>query len=393
MTKHVIHIIGIAELRDAYPFGGAENHLFELARGQVEVGWKVTLLLLIRQGGPLIDLKIAELESYGIEVCCVPDSAAHRKFGACYFLTTGFLHLTNFLSQNKAAIIHLHLSYAAHVGRLAALFARCKNVIETIHNDEPFFMNLSWRVRLWIFKLITRRYIMISERVRKHYCVSAFLNPKHTKVVYYGVTPRSQFGTKEDLRSQLMLPHDPWIIGFVGRLTPQKNLLLLLDAVKKCGNCELALIGIGFEEEKLRKRAKNLGIEHCVHFLGHRSDAAQYMPAFDIFCLPSLWEGLGLVLLEAMQAKVPIVASDAGAIKEILDSGEYGYIFPSGDLEALVAALSHAKAATHQTEQKALAAYQRIYEFHTVRKMVCETVEVYENLLLESYPITGSSIA
>ena len=116
-----------------------------------------------------------------------------------------------------------------------------------------------------------------------------------------------------ELRRQLGLA-DELVIGHVGRFNPQKNHPFLLDIfaalLKKEPNAVLLLVGGGEGMSKMQEKAQELGIAEHVHFLGVRSDVTDLMQAMDVFVFPSLYEGLGIALIEAQAAGLPCVVSD-----------------------------------------------------------------------------------
>jgi glycosyltransferase involved in cell wall biosynthesis len=125
-------------------------------------------------------------------------------------------------------------------------------------------------------------------------------------------------------------------VGYIGRLSEQKNVPILLQAARRLQQSQFVLIGTGDLEAQLEASAADLP---NVRFLGYLPEAHALLPAFDALCLPSKWEGLGLVLVEAMWCNVPIVGSAAGAIPEMLGDGDYGLLFDPDDVQSLVTAL------------------------------------------------------
>jgi glycosyltransferase involved in cell wall biosynthesis len=152
------------------------------------------------------------------------------------------------------------------------------------------------------------------------------LAPKHSVVVRPGIDPKN-IGYREryDARKRLqdMLDTDlanTKLIGSIGRLSPQKNYGLLLNTFKEVydthEDARLVLIGDGELKERLEKKVEALGIDSVVHFAGEVAGAARLMKAFDIFVLPSLYEGVSMTLTETVHAGVPILASDVGGNRE-----------------------------------------------------------------------------
>ena len=168
---------------------------------------------------------------------------------------------------------------------------------------------------------------------------------------------------------------------FSGRLETQKGLVFLLQAwaalVARRPLARLVLLGDGPLHQELVRSAASLGIADSVLFAGWRDDAAALLVAADLFCLPSLWEAFGYVLLEAMAAGVPILASRVGGIPEVLAEGEFGRLCPPGDAPALAAGIAAAL-----NEREALAAVAEkakahLHAQHDVMRMVQRHADVY----------------
>jgi len=145
-------------------------------------------------------------------------------------------------------------------------------------------------------------------------------------------------------RDALGLAQDVWLVGNVGRLHPDKDQATLLRGFALAlpslpPRAELAILGSGRLEQDLRELARELGILGNVHFLGQVPDARRYFAAFDVFALSSDHEPFGMVLLEAMAAGVPLLATACGGAREVVEG--VGILFPLGDAEHLAQALVH----------------------------------------------------
>jgi glycosyltransferase involved in cell wall biosynthesis len=134
------------------------------------------------------------------------------------------------------------------------------------------------------------------------------------------------------------------VIGTVGRLTAIKGQDVLLRAFAELAHMRddvfLVLLGEGEMRGELEETARRLGVYKVVKFLGWRPDVAAVMASFDIFCLPSLNEGMGKVVVEAMAMGLPVVASNVGGIKDLVRDGQSGLLVPPGDASALSGALA-----------------------------------------------------
>ncbi len=147
---------------------------------------------------------------------------------------------------------------------------------------------------------------------------------------------------REAARDHLGLPQDAWVVGNVGRLHPDKDQATLIRGFAQAlpqlpDGSLLAIMGSGRLEASLRQLAKELDIADQVRFLGQVTQGRRYFKAFDIFALTSDHEPFGMVLLEAMAAGVPVIASDCGGGKEVVEG--VGTLFPLGDVAALAEGL------------------------------------------------------
>ena len=153
----------------------------------------------------------------------------------------------------------------------------------------------------------------------------------------------SQFSA-EDARVELGLSPSAWIVGNVGRLHPDKDQATLLRGFALAlpslpENSQLVILGKGRLEESLKELARELGIGANVMFMGQVADARRYFEAFDVFALSSDHEPFGMVLLEAMVAGVPVVATSCGGAREVVE--DVGLLFPLGDEQRLAQGLMH----------------------------------------------------
>jgi len=171
---------------------------------------------------------------------------------------------------------------------------------------------------------------------------------------------------KKQARAFLGLDDNNFIIGNVGRLHPDKDQATLIRAFaelhKKEPNSQLAILGSGRLEDELKDLAREVGVDQQVLFLGQVKDAVNYYKAFDLFALSSDKEPFGLVLLEAMVAKIPVVASDCGGASEVV--ADAGYLFNFGDVEELSAVMLEVD--SKQNSILVDQAYNKLYENYTI---------------------------
>jgi glycosyltransferase involved in cell wall biosynthesis len=164
------------------------------------------------------------------------------------------------------------------------------------------------------------------------------------------------------IAARLGLPSDMVWLGCVGRLVAVKNHRLLLaafaDLLSHCPRIRLLFIGDGPLESELRQQVADLGLSHAVLFTGYVDDVDEWYPGLDVVVLTSTTEGTPMVLLEAGQCGVPVVASRVGGVPDLVRDGETGVLFPSGDRDALTQALW--RVLTDARERQALGEAARV---------------------------------
>lgn len=155
---------------------------------------------------------------------------------------------------------------------------------------------------------------------------------------------QAQLYDRDFAREALKLPVDAWIVGNVGRLHPDKDQATLIRGFAQAlpglpAGSLLAIMGSGRLEGALKELAVEQGVEQQVRFLGQVTDGRRYLRAFDCFALTSDHEPFGMVLVEAMAANLPLICTDCGGGREVVDG--VGELFPLGDTKSLVLALQH----------------------------------------------------
>jgi len=296
--------------------GGAETQLLTLVKEQVAQKHEVSIFFL--KGAPELQ---REFQSLGVTL----------RFD---------LHSKSFLEQvrlfrnatrRQNCLIHAHLPKS----ELIASLAKSNNkLLISRHNAEPFFPGaptvVSNFLSLWV-SFRSEGCICISHAVK------SYLEKKHELlssrkiwVVHYGYN--SDFTLQDETAtSEIKETH---IIGTVSRLVPQKDLPTLFKAFKavleRNPDLSLSIVGRGVEKENLHNLASKLQIMPKILWTEKTSNVYSDILNMQVFCLTSLYEGFGLVLLEAMQCGVPIVASRNSAIVEVLGD-DYPYLFETSN--------------------------------------------------------------
>jgi glycosyltransferase involved in cell wall biosynthesis len=206
------------------------------------------------------------------------------------------------------------------------------------------------------------------------------------RIVYSGVAPiECEAGAGEALRAELGLSPSARIVGTIGSLVPHKDHLMLLTAFAqlklRLPDAHLVLIGSGPLRDRLRVQAAAAELSECVHFLGERRDTDRLLSGMDLFVLSSRTEGLGSSILDAFSLGVPVVATKAGGIPDLVEDGRSGRLATPGDPDSLAGAMVRALEDPSGSEAMAAAARQRFLAEFTDRVMTTRTVACYRELL------------
>jgi len=325
ISKKITHLITTIER------GGAEKQLLILSSEQVKSGLQVEVFYL--KGKP--ELK-TELEAAGVLV--------NSRLVGNNFLKQ-ILILSKYL-RNSPSPVHAHLPKSE---LLAAFAISKKYFIFSRHNAEPFWPGSPKIISNFLSKFVCKRAkkgIAISNAV-KDYLMDRGEIPRNypIEVVYYGHQKEISINQRglEMIFKLIIEKSSNYKIGTIARLVPQKDYSTLLNSfyavLKNTPNVDLYIVGDGYLQKELNGLANKLGIDKNVHLLGKTEFVNEFLSSIDLFVLPSKYEGFGLVLLEAMISKKPILAANNSAIPEVLGKSYEG-LFPTGDINALASKIS-----------------------------------------------------
>lgn len=191
--------------------------------------------------------------------------------------------------------------------------------------------------------------------------------------------------SKAELLQQLGIPPGDPVVGFVGRLWPQKrvqDLIWATDVLRISGwKIHLLIVGDGPRRPMLERFARTLELQEHVHFLGHREDVPALLSAMDLLVLPSKFEGMPNVALEAMQLGTPVVATRIAGMDEVVVDGVTGSLVDVGKPFALAKGIDHLLRDPERRKRFAEAAKDRVAQYFSVQRMVDAYVELYDELL------------
>ena len=289
--------------------------------------------------------------------------------------------LVRLFNREKFDLIHTNSSKADILGTLAARLARPRPAVcATIHGWV--FLEPLGRIRRLLYIFLERlagrlrnQTIVLSERERIAGITFGIAPPERFTVIPLGlpqVTLYDRAAARRELISRAHIPEQSFIIGTIANLYKTKGIDLLAQAVALLADVETIIIGEG--PERFSAATPRF------HFLGAIKDAHQLLAGFDIFVLPSRKEGFPYVLLEALQAGLPIVATDVGGVPAIIEHEKNGLLVPAGNVPLLARALS--RLAIDQGLRSRLAAEARASAGQfPLDAMIRRTREAYERTI------------
>jgi sugar transferase (PEP-CTERM/EpsH1 system associated) len=270
----------------------------------------------------------------------------------------------------KVDIVHTRNAEAFFYGWIAARLAGVPVFIHSEHGRTFPEKSLRARVQRLMLRNVDAAFA-VSERLKLDLIREIGVRSDRFEVLYNGVDlakfrPHAIAATKDS-------NHPTLRIGSVGRLVAVKNYALLLKAfvrLPKALRCKLVLVGDGPERPLLEQLASTLHIADRVEFAGHRDDVGQLLHSIDIFVLPSLSEGMSNTLLEAMAAGLPVLASDVGGNREIIEHEHNGLIFRSEDVEGAANQLARLVADADLRMALGIAAAERVRNKFSITAML-----------------------
>jgi glycosyltransferase involved in cell wall biosynthesis len=383
VDEPAVRPIRVLHLITSLDRGGAENHLLSLVTHADQSRFTFETAVLCGEGE-----LTSVFEAAGVRV--------HLLKARSRFDPLALTRLAALIRERGYDIVHSHLFRADIYGGLAVAQAgdRRPYLVSTRHNDDRFFLNPFVGIVHYLLSARQDMIIAISDHVAHFTIARGVRHPARVRRVYHGLQPPDTAGLEREgqrIRADLGVGPGDFLVGNVGRLAPQKGQRHLVAAMpmlfERVPTAHLVIAGSGDLEPFLRDLALQAGVAERVHVLGPRRDVPQLMHALDVFAMPSIWEGFGIVLLEAMAAARPIVATRVATIPEVVADGETGVLVPPGDAPALAEALASLWAQPDLARRMGEAGRERLRRSFSLEKMVGDTELLYRELVEEG---TGS---
>jgi glycosyltransferase involved in cell wall biosynthesis len=356
--------------------GGAETQVADLARGFLARGHDVTLISLT--GTCAIDLPSSP------QFTLIELKAGKTPWS----LACALRRLVSHLRTSKPDVVHAHMVHANLLARVARWFVPMPVLVTSAHSR-----NEGGRLRMLAYRL-TDRWTDLTTNVSDD-AVAAFIAqravpPARIESMPNGIDttryqPDAQSRTQWRANLQATAPEATPIVFAAGRMVEAKDYPTLIDAfsrvLRELPDARLFIAGDGPLRSSIQARVDALGLHHAITLLGRRHDIAQWMCAADVYAMSSAWEGLPLVIGEAMASGLPIVSTDCGGVRELVGTGAGNTLVPVGDAQALGDALiRQLRADTSVRQATGTANRQRIVAGYSLDAVVTRWLDTYARL-------------
>lgn len=356
--------------------GGAERTLYNVLLRLDRERFSPEVITLYGGNGPIAQ----EIRALDIPVT---DLGMRRKWRI-----DALWRLSQLLRRQRPQILHACMFHANIAGRLIGRLAGVPLIITWRHT-----INLEGRFRealnRWTFPLSDLEFT-ICDLARAIDLDRAHAAPDKVVTLYNGieVDAFSPAGTTQpNLRRAFDLPERAMLIGSVGRLHPAKGfedlLTAMVDIHRNVPQAYLLIVGDGELYDPLQAQVEQLHLTDHVILTGYRADVARILAGLDLFVMASHWEGLPLVVLEAMATGLPVVATAVGGTPEVVVEDVTGLLVPPHDPDALTNAVLRLLRDPGLRQRMGDAGRTRVVEHFTIERMVHKIEGHYEQLLLE----------
>lgn len=301
------------------------------------------------------------------------------------------LSIRRYIKKVSPDIIHLHSSKAGALGRAAAMFLK----VPIVYNAHgwAFDMEVSKKKKLiyvYVEKVLARftdAIVDISEHDKKSQLTYKINPKKYSAVIYNGINIEKykEKYDEEKLKAELGIPKDAFVMGMVARISKQKSPESFVEAAKnlkkRLKNSYFILVGDGEQREEIEGLIDNYGLKKDFLITGWTNQVAKYISLFNVGVLTSRWEGFGLVLVEYMAAKKPVVAFNSGGIPNVVQNNYNGLLFNYGDINGLCDAALAIKNNEELRKRLTSNGYKVVNERFNIERVSREHEKLYFNLL------------
>lgn len=324
-----LHPIRLALLITDLEMGGAERCLVQLATRLDGTRFEAVVYSLAARPPDLRRSLVPVLESRGIQVHHLDGRGLRDAPGVAW-------RLARLLRAQQPQVLLTFLFHANLLGRVAARLAAVPRVVCGIRVAEPRRSHLLWD--RWTTRLVNV-HVCVSQAVADFSRTRGGLPAEKLLVIPNGIDPAEYDAVAPADLELLGVPPGHRVLTYVGRLDPQKGLAGFLGRAAawlgRLPHHDLLVVGSGPQRDELERLARSCGIAERVHFVGWRNDVPAILRASRLLVLPSQWEGMPNVVLEAMACRLPVAASDVAGVRELLGPAADAQTAPAENPELL----------------------------------------------------------
>jgi glycosyltransferase involved in cell wall biosynthesis len=295
-----------------------------------------------------------------------------------------YLSLKKLIRRLQPNLVQTWLFAANAYGRSAALGCGIKTVVASEQCADPW---KRWH-ELTIDRHLARRSarIVVNGRGVQEFYVGHGIDPQKFELIENGIAAhRPGVLSRDELLEQLKLPSDTKLVAAIGRLWPQKRLRDVIWAAELLQNIRddvhFLIVGDGPERQRLERFRDNVQLQQRVHFLGHRDDVADFLEHIDVLWLASAYEGLPNIIMEAMAAGVPVVATNIAGNNDLVADSRTGYLVEVGDKAGLARCANNILDDAQLAARLSAAARKEMLTKYPIEKMVDRHAELFRQLL------------
>ncbi|HKG95623.1 MAG TPA: glycosyltransferase [Gemmatimonadaceae bacterium] len=350
--------------------GGLEQVVATICRNVDRERFEPAVVCL-RNKGPLAD----QLEDEGVRVFLLDSPPGKPDYFA-------FRRVARLIRERGFDVVHTHNTQAFMDGGLGAKLAGVPTLVHTDH-ARIFPDKRRYMFAEHVLSHLAYRVVGVSEDTSANLVRYEKISREKLLTIPNGIDGRRYNVTVDAAakRRELGLPAEGPVIGLGARLTPQKGLIHLLRAMavlqQRVPNLSCVIAGEGELDAELKSAARELGVDDRVRFVGMRLDLPQLLKVFDLYVLPSEWEGLPMAILEAMGSGCPIVATDVGGLRTAIESDVNGRLVPPRDPQALADAIAGLLASPETRRRYAAEAKGTFHERFSAEAMTRRYEKLY----------------
>ncbi|MAA75694.1 MAG: glycosyltransferase [Salinisphaeraceae bacterium] len=347
--------------------GGAERHVVECAKALAAQGHDIRVAYVLDYK----DALVPELDADGVQVSCIG--------GGRLWPLRMLVGYFNICRRFRPEVVHSHLPVPGIVSRVfKKLFGY--RLVFTEHNVFDRLHPLTRRAHA-ATRWLDDAAVSCSKAVAQSL-------PWSSKVIDNGITVLAEQAKSDDaraLRGTLGIADDALVFMCIANLLPKKNHALLIAAfdraLKQSAEADWHVVLVGqdaTERARLEQLCREQGVEGRVHFYGAHPRASELLPSADVFCLPSIQEGLPISLLEAMSAGLPCLVTDVGGMPDVIEQGVSGLVVASGDEDGYADAVLRMGRHPALRQQMGRAALARVKANYSQEAMLEALLAIYQ---------------